>query len=198
MDVGKKQILVIQGHPDWGHPHLCHALAQAYRDGAQAAGHAVEEVTPVQQAFPLLGSAAEWQHGDVPASLLPVQQAIMRANHLLLLYPLWLGDMPASMKGFLEQVARPGFAIAREGRNPLHPGLLGGRSAHVLVTMGMPALLYRLFYRAHSLKCLKRNMLGFVGIGPVRTTVIGSVADMPAARFERCRARMERLGRDAH
>ena|SRR5450830_541050 len=198
MDKDRKQILLIQGHPDWQHPHLCHALADAYRKGAQAAGHSVEEVTPAQLAFPLLGSADEWQQGNVPAALLPVQQAIRRANHLLLLYPLWLGDMPASMKGFLEQVARPGFAIAREGRNPLRLGLLGGRSAHVLVTMGMPASPYRLFYRAHSLKCLKRNMLGFVGIGPVRTTVIGSVASMPPARFARCCAHMERLGHAAH
>lgn len=198
MNQSKKQILLIQGHPDWQHPHLCHALADAYRRGAQAAGHDVEEITPTRLAFPLLDSAAEWQQGAVPAALQPVQEAITRANHLMLLYPLWLGDMPASMKGFLEQVARPGFAIAREGRNPLHVGLLGGRSAHVLVTMGMPASLYRLYYRAHSLKSLKRNMLGFVGIGPVRTTVIGSVASMPPARFARCCARMERLGHEAH
>ncbi len=198
MSGDKKQILLIQGHPDWQHSHLCHALADAYREGAQAAGHVVQEVTPARLAFPLLGSADDWQRGEVPAALRPVQEAITRADHLMLLYPLWLGDMPALMKGFLEQVARPGFAIAREGRNPLHSGLLGGRSAHVLVTMGMPASLYSIFYRAHSLKCLKRNMLGFVGIAPVRTTVIGSVASMPPARFARYCARMERLGRAAH
>lgn len=197
MDGTNKRILIIHGHPDWDHPHLCHALAQAYIEGARAAGHTVEEVTPARLEFPLLGSAQQWQEGEVPPALLPVQQAITRADHLVLLYPLWLGGMPASMKGFLEQVARPGFAIAREPKNPLHPGLLGGRSAHVLVTMGMPAALYRLFYRAHSLQCLKRNILAFVGIRPVRTTLIGSAANMPAARFARCRARMERLGRQA-
>jgi len=37
--------------------------------------------------------------------------------------------------------------------------------------MGMPALAYRLYFRAHSLRSLKRNILGFVGIGPIRTTI---------------------------
>jgi hypothetical protein len=39
----------------------------------------------------------------------------------------------------------------------------------------MPALFYRVVYRAHSLKSLERNILKFVGIAPVATTVIGSV-----------------------
>jgi len=31
---------------------------------------------------------------------------LMSADHLLLCYPLWLGDVPALFKGFLEQVLR--------------------------------------------------------------------------------------------
>jgi len=59
----------------------------------------------------------------------------------VLLFPLWLGDMPALLKGFLEQVARPGFAFAVERDSPLISKLLAGRSARVVVAMGMPALL---------------------------------------------------------
>ncbi len=65
------------------------------------------------------------------------------AEHLLLFFPLWLGEMPALLKGFLEQVARPGFAFPRDGKNPLTQKVLAGRSARVVVTMGMPALMYR-------------------------------------------------------
>ena len=35
------RILLIQGHPDCHRPHLCHALAQAYVDGARAAAEGV-------------------------------------------------------------------------------------------------------------------------------------------------------------
>jgi putative NADPH-quinone reductase len=189
-----QRILIIQGHPDRSKRHLCHALAQAYADGARGAGHAVETVEPALIDFPLLRSAEEWQHGSVPAALAPVQEQIMQATHLVLVYPLWLGEMPALLKAFLEQVARPGFAIAAESRNPLRAGLLGGRSARVIVTMGMPAVLYRWFYRAHSLKALQRNILGFAGIRPVRTCVVGGAASLTPQQVERWCAHLRRLG----
>src|SRR3546814_10287671 len=76
------------------------------------------------------------------------------ADHLVILYPLWLGDVPALLKGFLEQILRPGFAID-EGSTGMSAKLLTGRSARIIVTMGMPAPIYRLFFRAHSLKSLE-------------------------------------------
>ncbi|WP_313706371.1 NAD(P)H-dependent oxidoreductase [Massilia sp.] len=191
------RILIVQGHPDPAARHLCHVLARAYADGARGAGHAVETVEPAALDFPLLRSADAWQHGAVPEALVPVQQAIREATHLVFVYPLWLGEMPALLKGFLEQVARPGFAIAAGGRNPLKAGLLGGRSARVIVTMGMPAAAYRWFYGAHSLKALKRNILEFAGIRPVRTTVVGSAADLAPEVVARWCARLRELGAQA-
>ena len=189
-----RRILVIQGHPDCHARHLCHVLAHAYADGARGAGHSVETIEPARIDFPLLRSAEEWQHGAVPPALEAAQGAIAHANHLVLIYPLWLGDMPALLKGFLEQVARPGFAIEAEARNPLHAGLLGGRSARVIVTMGMPATLYRVFYRAHSLKALQRNILGFAGIKPVRTSVVGGAGALAPQQVERWCGHLRQLG----
>jgi putative NADPH-quinone reductase len=60
--------------------------------------------------------------------------------------------------------------------------LWAGKSARVIVTMGMPGLLYRLFYRAHSLKSLERNILKFVGIAPVASMVLGMVEASPEQR----------------
>jgi putative NADPH-quinone reductase len=189
-----KHILIIQGHPDRSRQHLCHALADAYADGARAAGHSVEIIEPARLDFPLLDDAAQWQDGTAPASLLPVQEAITRAGHIVLVYPLWLGDMPALLKGFLEQVLRPGFAIRRNPANPLKAGLLGGRSARVVVTMGMPSLVYRAFYRAHSLRALRRNILHFVGIAPVSVSIVGGAGEMAPERAARWCERLRRLG----
>ena len=36
----------------------------------------------------------------------PAQADIGWAQHIVLFFPLWLGDMPAVLKAFLEQVAR--------------------------------------------------------------------------------------------
>lgn len=62
--------------------------------------------------------------------------------------------------------------------------------------MGMPAFFYRLYFRAHSLRSLRRNILYFVGIKPVRDTVIGSIES--AASREKGLEVMRALGRDAH
>jgi putative NADPH-quinone reductase len=168
-----KRILIVHGHPDASKRRFNHALAEAYALGAEFAGHHVEHVDVAKLEFPWLRSRAEWEGGTLSDGLARAQQAIGACEHLVFFYPLWLGGMPAMLKGFLEHIARPGFAFAEGDGFPKK--LLSGRSARVVVTMGMPAPVYRWYFRAHSLKALERNILGFVGIAPIRETLIGSV-----------------------
>ena len=192
-----RRILIIQGHPDVTEDHLGHALAHAYAGAATAAGHQVRTATPAQLDFPLLRSQKEWEFGALPQALQQAQDDIAWAQHLLLFFPLWMGDMPALLKGFLEQVARPGFAFRREEGSPFGQKGLAGRSARVVVTMGMPALVYRFYFRAHSVKSLERNILGFVGISPVHETLVGQVDTLDEAGRAKWLATMARLGRTA-
>ena len=193
-----KRILLIQGHPDPKGGHLCHALAQAYADGAAEARHKLRRVEVAQLDFPLLRSADSWEHEPLPPMLKPAQDDIEWAQHLVVFFPLWLGDMPALLKGFLEQVARPGFAFkrSRDGNSFGKKGL-SGRSARVVVTMGMPAVVYRYYFRAHAVRALERNVLGFVGIAPVHETLIGQVEGMTAGQRQRWLAKLAALGRQA-
>ena len=193
-----KRILIIQGHPDASEPHLCHALASSYSTGAESAGHTVRHINIAKLDFPLLRSQQAWQKGSIPDSLKPAQEDIAWAEHIVFFFPLWLGDMPALLKGFLEQVARPGFAFTyEEGGSPWGKKALTGRSARVVVTMGMPALVYRWYFRAHSVKSLERNILGFVGIAPVNETLIGLTGDMKATDAAKWLAKLKRLGERA-
>ncbi|HEU4442854.1 MAG TPA: NAD(P)H-dependent oxidoreductase [Burkholderiales bacterium] len=177
-----RRITIIQGHPDPAGGHFVHALADAYERGARETGHEVKRIDVARLAFPLLHNAQQWQWQPPAESIGAAQQAIAWAEHLVILYPLWLGDLPALLKGFFEQTLRPGFAIGKAAPGRLPKKLLAGRSARVVVTMGMPALFYKLYYRAHTLKSLKRNILEFCGISPVRTTVIGMVEGSKDAR----------------
>lgn len=182
--------LVIDAHPD-PDPHLVHALADAYAEAAE--GHAVRRLTLAGLDFPVLRSPKEWMEETPPAAIADAQQALLWADHITLFYPLWLGDMPALLKAFLEQVMRPGFAFRyREGRTP--EKLLKGRSARIVVTTGMPALVYKLFYAAHSVKSLERNILKFVGISPVERTILGLAGADQDGRQEWL-AEMRELGR---
>ena len=193
-----QRILIIQGHPDPKGGHLCHALAQAYADGAAEAGHKLRRVEVAQLDFPLLRSADEWQNKPLPPMLQPAQDDIEWAQHLVLFFPLWLGDMPALLKGFLEQVARPGFAFkhSRDGNSFGKKGLTG-RSARVVVSMGMPAMVYRYYFRAHAVRALERNVLGFVGIAPVHETLIGGVEGSSAEQRALWLDKLRTLGRKA-
>jgi putative NADPH-quinone reductase len=40
-----ERILILQGHPEPSARHLCHALAEAYAEGAQGAGHEIRPRT---------------------------------------------------------------------------------------------------------------------------------------------------------
>lgn len=189
-----KRILIIQGHPDASARHLNHALADAYSQGALSAGHEIHMITVSELDFPMLRSQQDWEHGEVPPALKPAQEDILWAEHLVLFFPLWLGEMPAMLKAFLEQVARPGFAFKYADNNPFGIKGLTGRSARIVVTMGMPSLVYKWFFRAHSLKALKRNILGFIGIAPIRQTVIGMVGNLQPADAEKLVRQLRKLG----
>ncbi|MFC0134112.1 dehydrogenase [Massilia eurypsychrophila] len=193
-----KRILLIQGHPDAGHHHLCEALEQAYQEGAVGQGHEVRRIHLSELNFPLLRSQHEWEHGELPVCLRAAQNDVRWAQHIVFFFPLWLGDMPALLKGFLEQIARPGFAFGEvDGTTSmLKKGLLG-RSARIVVTMGMPATLYKFYFRAHSIKSMKRNILQFVGMNPVDDTVIGMAGQMDADKADRWLRRLASMGRSA-
>jgi len=189
-----RRILIIQGHPDAGTRHLGHALADAYAAGAEAAGHAVRRITVAELDFPLVRSQVAWERGEVPTAIRAAQEAVRWADHLVILYPLWLGTLPALLKGFFEQLFRPDFAFG-EAADGDRPGRhLKGRSARIVVTMGMPAFLYRWYFRAHSLRSFERNVLRFCGIGPVRETLFG-VVDAGGGRQARWLRAMARLGK---
>lgn len=187
-----ERITIIDGHPDPNPARFGHALVAAYSAGARASGAQVRVIRLAELDFPLVRTQAEWMEGPVPKVIAVAQRDIEWADRIAIFYPLWLGDVPALLKAFLEQVMRPGFALRyRDGGLP--EKLLEGRWADVVVTMGMPAFVYCAWFGSHSLRSLKRNILNFVGISPVETTLIGNVESGPRIR-ERWLKRMHALG----
>lgn len=175
----RKKILVIDAHPDPAPEHFVHALAAQYAAAAGAAGHLVQVVRLSELQFPWLRNAAEFA-ARPSGTISSQQQHWSWADHVVILYPLWLGSMPALLKAYLEQVMRPGFAYTYGKKTALPRKLLTGKTAHIVVTMGMPSLFYRLYYRSHSVRSLTRNILGFVGFKPVKVSLIGNVENAKA------------------
>lgn len=189
-----RRIAIIQGHPDPAGKHLCHALADAYADGAARAGHAVDRIEIAALDFPWLKTREDFEKGALPPGLESAAAAIKAADHLLIVYPLWLGTMPALVKAFLEQVFRPGIAFKYENKWGKKRKLFSGKSARVVVTMGMPGLLYRWYFGAHGLKSLERSILAFCGIGPITDTLFGLTDNVGETKRRKWLASMYEAG----
>jgi len=175
-----RRVAIIQGHPDPADHHLLHAMADAYAEAATAAGHEVRRIDVARLEFPLLRTQDDFEKGAIPPALVGPQADMRWAQHWVFVFPLWHGTMPALLKGFLEHIFRPGFAMeyakdAAGGRSSSHfpKRLLAGRSARVVVTMGMPVLFYRWYFGAYGIRSFERSMLSFAGIKPIRESLYG-------------------------
>jgi putative NADPH-quinone reductase len=175
-----RRIALIQGHPDPAGGHLLHTLADAYAEAATRAGHAVRRIEIAKLEFPLLRTQEDFETGTIPPALAGPQEDMRWAEHWVFAFPLWHGTMPALVKGFLEHIFRPGFVMeyaknAAGGRDASRfpRRLLAGRSARIVVTMGMPVLLYRWYFGAYGIRSFERSMLRFAGIKPIRESLYG-------------------------
>lgn len=184
-----RDVLVIIGHPDPAPGRYGRQLAEAYVRAARRGGHAVDVVDVAALEFPLLRSKADYDNGEVPPDLRDARDKLLRAAHIVMFFPLWLGEMPALLKGFLEQVLRAGDMNAG-GAKPLKD-----KTARIVVTMGMPAFIYRFFFRQHGVKNLERNILRFCGVRRIWTSLIGMIEGEDPRPRERWLRLMERFGR---
>ena len=187
-----KTILILNGHPDPRPERFSAALAKAYAEGAASKGHETRSISVGALDFPLIRSAAEFMSPPAQPDIVAAQEAVTWAKHVVIVHPLWLGSAPALLKGFFEQVFRYGFALPLGGSG-FPRGLLAGRTARIIVTMGMPAFIYRIMFGAHGVRALERSVLAVSGIKPVRHTLIGGVEGSFAKR-EKWLARVKALG----
>lgn len=187
-----RRIALIQGHPDPAPSHLGHALADAYAEAAEASGHSVTRIDIARLDVPLLRRMEDFHGRPVLAPLAEAHADILAADHIVLVFPLWLGTMPAVVKAFLEQVLRP--TEARPSMRDFPGRVLAGRSVRLVVTMGMPAFIYRLWFCAHGVAGLRRSIFGFLGARPVRASYFGSVDSSTAAVRAGWLRTMRRLG----
>ncbi|MBV5257980.1 flavodoxin family protein [Synechococcus moorigangaii CMS01] len=188
-----RSILLVNGHPDPSRERFCHALCNAYQEGAHEGGNAVTRVDIGALDFAFLENAQAFVTPP-PADIAAVQAMLERADHMVLVHPLWLGTLPARTKAFLEHLARNDFLVKTEVKGMWPAKRMRGKSARIVMTMGMPAFAYNIFYRAHSLKALEAGIFQMAGFKPVRHTIFGAI-DLSAEGRQRMLAKMRALGR---
>jgi len=152
----------------------CEALGRAYQRGAESAGHEARLLLLGDLQFDAVLREGYRREQPLEPDLIKARDAMKAADHLVFVFPLWCGDMPALMKGFIERILQPDL-LAWQRNNKTKWKVFQGKSARIVMTMGMPGWFYRWYYGAHALKLMKRNILHFAGIKPVRSTIFGMI-----------------------
>lgn len=178
-----ENITVILGHPDSN--SFCGALAAAYVQTAETAGHGVRFFKLGEITFDQTLRHGYHKNQELEPDLKEIQNAISWAQHLVLIYPNWWGSMPALLKGLFDRILLPGYAFSYHNNSQRWKKLLAGRSAHAIITMDTPSWYYRLIYRMPGHNQIKKTILGFCGIKPVKITSIGPVRTSSPAQREK-------------
>ncbi|WP_144667161.1 NAD(P)H-dependent oxidoreductase [Bacillus altitudinis] len=95
------------------------------------------------------------------------QEKIKWADNIVFVYPIWWGRPPAMLLGFIDRIVAANFAYRQTG-GLLPEGLLKGKRAVCVSTMQGPTH-YPFFFLQNAHKVLmKRALLQYVGIKPVK------------------------------
>lgn len=187
------KLLVIFAHPN--HRSLSYAFLQRVIQGSRENERitGIEVLDLYEEGFdPVLHFNEQKRRRDmhIDPRLAKFREQLLRADKIVLVYPIWWGRPPAMLLGYIDQMFASGFAY-RDKKGLLPEGLLKGRSVVCVTTMKGPAL-YPLFWLHNAHKVLmKKALFRFVGIRKVKFFEFGSM-ESPKGRQT---AKLERIYR---
>lgn len=165
------KILIINGHPD--KESFNYALAEAYKTGAINSGAEVKEIIIGELKFNPNLQFGYRKRTELEPDLLVAQEKINWADHLVWVYPVWWGSLPAITKGFIDRVFLPGFAFKKKENSVWWEKYLIGKTSRLISTLDQPTWYYKWINGNPSNIAMKRLTMNFVGIKKVKTTTIG-------------------------
>ncbi len=191
-----KKVLIIDGHPDAG--SFCKSLAASYKKGSLLAGHEAELICLRELNFNPNLAGGYSRRTELESDLAEAQQKIKWANHIVIIHPVWWGSVPALLKGFFDRVLLPGFAFKYRESGSLWDKLLSGKTGHVIYTSDTPIWFYRVVFMAPSVNQVKKRVLQFCGITPVKVTGIGPIRKSTAGFREKWLLKIEQIAKNNH
>lgn len=187
-----KKILIINGHPD--EESFNFALAESYKKGALESGAVIKQIIVRELDFNPNLQFGYRKRTELEPDLIEAQEKIKWADHLVWIYPVWWGSIPAILKGFIDRVFLPGFAYQKKENSLWWDKLLQNKSARIISTLDQPAWYYWLVYRQPSHNAMKKLTLQFCGINPVLITTIGPIRLSKETYRKKWLNKIEKLG----
>jgi putative NADPH-quinone reductase len=168
-----KKILIINGHPNKDSFNF--GIAKAYQDGALQSGAEVKEIVIADLNFNPNLQFGYQKRMELEPDLVKAWEKIQWADHLVWIHPVWWGGLPAIIKGFIDRLFLPGFAFKYRENSVWWDKLLKGKTAHIITTLDQPGLYYRFFFGRPSVNQLRKSVLEFCGVKPVKVTYVGII-----------------------
>ncbi len=187
-----KKILLINGHPD--KESYNHALAEAYKKGASKSDAELREIQIRELDFNSNLQYGYRKRTELEPDLQKAQEHILWADHLVWIYPVWWGSVPAIMKGFLDRVLLPGFAFKHREGSPWWDRYLTGKTARLICTMDQPPWYYWFRYGSPSHKAMKKLTLQYCGVKKVKIISIGPIRNSSSKFREKWIKKIQSLG----
>ena len=187
-----KNIFLLAGHVLEN--AIASQLADAYEQGARKAGHNVKRMNLWSMEFdPVLHNDYKIIQ-DLEPSLVEMQNAIKKADHLVFIYPNWWSTMPAKLKGVFDRAFLPGFAFNFDKENGKVIKLLKGKSARVITTNGSLSPMLVKMYVGDNTNEIRNGVLKFCGVSPVRMSAFGPTSKCAAKKLVTWKQNVENLG----
>lgn len=188
-----KKILIIKGHPD--KESFNFALAEAYKKGVQKTDSEVKEINIRDLNFNPNLQFGYRKRTELEPDLLEAQDKLKWADHLVWIYPIWWGSVPAIMKGFLDRILLPRFAFNKKENSLWWDKLFTGKTARIICTLDQPAWYYKWFYGNPSHNAMKKLTLNFIGVRKVKITTIGPIRLSKDSFRAKWLKKVEKLGK---
>lgn len=189
------RILVICGHPDAS--SFSAALARAYCEAASDAGHEVQHLYLGELSFDPILHHGYRQVQPLEPDLVDAQARLSWAQHVVFVYPVWWGGVPALLKGFLDRLLLPGYGFRYRKNSNLWDGLLKSRSARLIATLDTPSWYFRWIWGAPAHRQMRDTVLKFCGIAPVRLSAFAPVRGSTDGQRAKWVDSVRRLGANA-
>ena len=191
--------LIVLTHP--APESLCHALKEAVVAGLGGVDPAAVRVLDLyeerRRGFdPVLefGSVDGRRRRDMKddPAMEAHRQALLWAEHLVLVHPLWWGRAPALFEGWLDRLLASGFAYTNRGTSSVPVPLLTGKQATVIFTADASGWIDRLYYQRQYQRRIGRFVLALCGFRNIRFLPVYGVKRRQSGELSRAVDRVRR------
>lgn len=161
--------LIILNHPY--NQSFCSAIAKKFIEGIETSNkHNYNFIYLDKDEFNPVMSAEELKNyvsGQITdPKVRKYQEAILEADHIVFIFPIWWEAMPALTKGFLDKVLTKGFAYSSNPQKPfsLVNNLTNIKGITLITTMNTPKSIYRFIFGNAIQRIMLRGTFRKIGI----------------------------------